>query len=233
MTSINLTDLVTNYTPSEDAKAVVRTAKIVLLVGVTGAGKNTLKQELLKDSSFYDYISHTTRQPRSNSGVMEEDGKDYFFIDMDEAARMLESGAFIEAKKVHTNIYGTAIEGLMPSIDDGLIAVNDVDVQGVEEYKSISPNVHAIFLLPPSFEEWNRRRSERYNGDMTSDDNDVRNLSAKKELEVALRAGHFDFVINDTLSHAVVKVRAIVDGTYDSKDDSTAKTLAQSLYEAL
>lgn len=233
MTDTDLADLVMNYTPSEEAKRTVRSAKIVLLVGITGAGKNTLKQELLKDGAFCDYISHTTRQPRSNLGVMEQDGVDYFFISMEEAASMLRSGDFIEAKKVHTNIYGTATEGLMASVQSGLIAVNDVDVQGVDEYKTISPDVHAVFLLPPSFDEWNRRRSERYGGDMSVDDNDVRNESAKKELEFALGKGYFEFVINDNLDHAVQKVKAIANGAYDKADDREAEALARSLYDRI
>ena len=233
MTDVDVATLIANYKPSEDAKRIVRSAKIVLLVGITGAGKNTLKQELLKDGAFQDYISHTTRQPRANLGLMEQDGVDYFFIDKDEAAAMLKAGDFIEAKKVHTNIYGTATEGLMPAIHSGRIAVNDVDVQGVDEYKMISSDVHAVFLLPPSIGEWNRRRSERYGGDMSIDDNDIRNDSAKKELEFALRKGYFDFVINDNINHAVQKVKAIVNGEYDTSENDAAQALAKAFHASI
>lgn len=233
MTDGDIAKLLTNYRPSERAVRIVRSAKIVLLVGITGAGKNTLKKELLKDPAYYDYISHTTRTPRSNHGIMEQNGIDYFFISLDEAARMLEAGDFIEAKKVHSNIYGTAVAGLQSSLDKGTIAVNDVDVQGVEEYKAMSPDVHAIFLLPPSFDEWSRRRAARYEGDMQGDNNDLRTESAKAELAFALDKGYFDFVINDDLQRAVKKVHSIVDGSVDDDDDSAAEALARSLFERL
>lgn len=233
MTDGDITNLLENYRPSERAVKIVQAAKIVLLVGITGAGKNTLKKELLKDPAYYDYISHTTRAPRSNHGAMEQNGVDYFFISLDEAARMLEAGDFIEAKKVHSNVYGTAVAGLQSSVDKGTIAVNDVDVQGVEEYKAMSPTVHAIFLLPPSFDEWNRRRAARYEGDMQGDNNDLRTESAKAELAFALEKGYFDFVINDDLERAVRQVHSIVNGTLGEEDNSAAQVLARSLFERL
>ena len=233
MTDAELTQLLASYRPSEAASKIVRSASIVLLVGISGAGKNTLKRELLKDDAFYDFISHTTRQPRSNLGVMEKDGVDYYFIDHAEAARMIRAGEFIEAKKVHSNIYGTAIEGLAPSIESGKVAVNDVDVQGVEEYKAISPAVHAVFVLPPSFDEWNTRRLARYGDTMDPEDNRVRLESAKTELDFALKSGLFDFIVNDDVSAAADHVRALVSGDKLTAHQSEAAAVARALYESL
>lgn len=233
MTDAELTELLASYRPSETASRIVRSAQIVLLVGISGAGKNTLKQELLKDELFYDFISYTTRQPRSNLGIMEKDGVDYHFIDSAEAVRMLRAGEFIEAKKVHSNIYGTAIEGLAPSIESGKVAVNDVDVQGVEEYKAISPAVHAVFLLPPSFEEWNIRRLARYDGDIDPEDNRIRLESARTELDFALSSGLFDFIVNDDVAAAADHVRALVRGDTLSAHQSDAQAVARSLQQSL
>ncbi|MES2876686.1 MAG: hypothetical protein V4678_04430 [Patescibacteria group bacterium] len=233
MTDAEILKLLASYRPSETAARTVRGAKIVLLVGITGAGKNTLKRELMKDDSFYDFISHTTRQPRSNQGVLERDGVDYFFIDIHEAARMLQAGEYIEAKKVHSNIYGTTITGLSPSVESGRVAVNDVDVQGVEEYKSLSPDVHAVFVLPPSYEEWERRRLARYDGVIDPQDNATRLESAHKELEFALTKGFFDFVINDDVVAAANQVRRIVEHTNDDASRARAESVARQLHEAL
>lgn len=234
MTDAELTELLASYRPSETASRIVQDARIVLLVGISGAGKNTLKRELLKDDLFYDFISHTTRQPRRNQGVMEQDGIDYYFIDAAEASRMLRAGEFIEAKKVHSNIYGTAIEGLSPSIESGKVAVNDVDVQGVEEYKAISPDVHAVFVLPPSFDEWNARRLARYGGGtLDPEDNRVRLESAKTELDFALTSGLFDFIVNDDVTAAADHVRALVNGDSLSAHQTEAEAVARSLRDSL
>lgn len=233
MTDAEIDRLIASYKPSETATRIVRDASIVLLVGITGAGKNTLKQVLLRDGTFYDFISHTTRPPRSNQGVMEQDGVNYHFIDLATAKAMLERGDFIEAKRVHANVYGTAVEGLLQSVRAGLTAVNDVDVQGVEEYKVMSPDVHAVFILPPSFDEWNRRRLARYDGQIDPEDNRVRLESAKKELDFALSSGLFEFIVNDDVERAADCVRAIVRGTQADTERESAHAVAMKLRDDL
>ena len=69
---MSLADLVANYQPPERAVEVIRHAKITLLVGISGAGKDTIKRALLEDPSFHDIVSHTTRKPRANEGVLEQ-----------------------------------------------------------------------------------------------------------------------------------------------------------------
>ncbi len=59
----NLKNLIENYQPNQAAIEVVRRTKIVLLVGISGAGKDTLKRRLLEDAEFVDVVSYTTRQP--------------------------------------------------------------------------------------------------------------------------------------------------------------------------
>ena len=233
MNEAEIDALLSTYRPSISAMDIVQSSKIILLVGITGAGKNTLKEELLKDEMFYDFISHTTRDPRTNLGVKEKNGVDYFFVTTEEAVHMIKNGEFIEAKKVHSNIYGTAINGLKPSIESGRIAVNDVDVQGVEEYKAISDAVHAIFVLPPSFEEWNRRRLARYNNEIDPKDNEARLHSAKLELEHAQTKGYYDFVINDDVAAAAETVRNIVNGTIDTARHEKAERVVAALVDKL
>ncbi|MBB1562835.1 hypothetical protein HG436_000255 [Candidatus Saccharibacteria bacterium] len=60
----NLKNLIKNYQPNQAAIDVVRRTKIVLLVGISGAGKDTVKRRLLEDNEFADIVSYTTRQSR-------------------------------------------------------------------------------------------------------------------------------------------------------------------------
>lgn len=85
----NLKNLIKNYQPNQAASDVVQRTKIVLLVGIFGAGKDTVKRRLLEDNEFADIVSYTTRQPRQNAGVLETPGVDYHFID-EAAVNMLE-----------------------------------------------------------------------------------------------------------------------------------------------
>ena len=46
----NLKNLIKNYQPNQAASDVVQRTKIVLLVGISGAGKDTVKRRLLEDN---------------------------------------------------------------------------------------------------------------------------------------------------------------------------------------
>ena len=111
------------------------------------AGKDTTKQRLLQDPEFADIVSYTTRPPRQNAGVMETPGVDYHFIDEAMAVKMLENHEFIEAKFVHGTVYGTGAKEIQAIAEAGKIAVTDIDAQGVSEYKKLSGDVVARWLM--------------------------------------------------------------------------------------
>lgn len=207
---MDLKELIDNYQISNNAIATVRSTSIVLLVGVSGAGKDTIKHKLLATGNYHHIVSHTTRAPRENSGVMERNDIDYHFIDLAKARKMLVEHAFIEAKTYSGNVYGTSVAEIQKAHDDGKVAVTDLDVQGVAEYKQISPTVIAVFILPPNYEEWQRRLHERY-GQAGADPADMekRMVTAISELEEALSKPYYHYVVNENLEEAVAAVESI------------------------
>ena len=227
--------LIREYQPSESVRQLVIQTKIVLLVGISGAGKDTTKQRLMQSSEFADIVSYTTRQPRQNKGVWELEGIDYNYIDEATAARLLESHAFVEAKFVHGTVYGTGVKQIQDIRDAGKIAVTDIDVQGVDEYKKLSPGVVAIFLLPPNYQEWRRRLSVRYASQEEFDREwPKRYNSAIREITHALEVPYYHFVINDDIDETARIVRAIAlkPDVYNRKDDE-ARLAARDLLEQL
>ncbi len=202
---MDIKELIANYQPSRSAINLIQSAKIVLLVGISGAGKDTIKQQLLKRPDFKDIVSHTTRPPRKENGVMEEPGVCYHFVDMNTARDMLEKQEFIEAKFVHGSVvYGTSSKELESAYKQGKIAITDLDVQGVEEYKQLSQDVVAIFILPPDFDTWQKRLRTRYESDEEFlAEWPRRRESAISELRYALEVPYYHFIINDDLEHAV------------------------------
>lgn len=232
----DLSDRIAAYTLPVRAAELIRSTKIVLLAGITGAGKDTLKKELLKRSEFRDIVSHTTRSPRVNGGILETDGLDYHFIDQTKTESMLHTEQFIEAKFVHGTVYGTSIAALEQIHEAGKIAVTDIDVQGVAEYKKVSQDVIAIFIVPPDYETWRERLKLRYGLTEVSRDEWVRRReSAIKELKHALLVPYYHFVTNDTLDQASAAVMKIISHDSDefhSKDDEArlmARQLAQEI----
>lgn len=201
---LELQQLVENYRIAPEAIDMVRQTPIVLLVGVSGAGKDTIRRRLLETGQYHNIITHTTRSPRENGGVMEKDGEAYHFISKEEAVDMLRRGDFIEANLYGGNIYGSSVAEIKKARDEGKIAITDIDVHGVAAYKSIAPTVIAEFILPPNYAEWQRRLKSRY-GPNGADPADLvkRMQTAIDELEEALDKPYYHFVVNENLDEAV------------------------------
>jgi guanylate kinase len=225
----NLQQKLRNYKPSQPTVELVCSTPILLLVGVSGAGKDSIKRQLLSTGNYHHIVSHTTRPPRENHGVLEQDGREYHFVDLATAERMLNEGAFVEAKIYSGNVYGTSAVEIQKAKGDGKIAVTDMEIQGVAEYKAMAPNVNAVFVLPPSYEIWQQRLRSRYDDKINAEDIKRRMQTAKLELQEALEKDYFQFVINDDLSAATEVVDAIAHGSPGSEGAQAARQLAQDL----
>lgn len=206
----NLQTLVDNYQISPNAIELVKTTPILLLVGVSGAGKDTIKHRLLETGKYHHIVSHTTRPMRENGGVMEQDGVEYHFISKEKSEEMLKAHQYIEANKYSGNVYGTSVAEIQTAHNESKIAVTDMEIQGVAEYKAISGNVIAVFILPPNYEEWQRRLRARY-GTKGADPADIakRMQTAIDELQEALARPYYHFVVNEKIEEAVAAVDSI------------------------
>src|SRR5688500_15693171 len=72
-------DVLEGYTPSSESIEILKNTPLVLLVGPTAAGRNTLINLLVQTGRYHYIISDTTRKPRANNGIMERDGVEYWF----------------------------------------------------------------------------------------------------------------------------------------------------------
>ena len=233
---MDLEKLVNNYEPNEATVSLVRSSRIALLVGIAGAGKDTIKHELLKSADFADIVSHTTRQPRMNNGILEQDGREYNFISLDEARDLMQEKAFVEVKSVHGDtLYGTTAAAIKVGQDAGKISITDIDVQGVAEYKQLSQRIVALFILPPSYETWRERLAKRYTtAEAFEAEWPKRRSSAIKELESALRVPYYHFVINDDLQRSVASASEIAHASdHFRREDDEARLVARDILEEL
>ncbi len=232
---MDLEEKIASYEASAETIELVLNTKIVLLVGISGAGKDTVKHRLLQKPIFNGIVSHTTRQPRLNNGVPEVEDVDYHFTDQATAEQMINEQAFIEVKYVHGTVYGTSVETVRRIHDAGKIAIADVDVQGVAEYKQMSDQVTAIFILPPSYDVWRERLARRYN---TVEEFEAefprRRESAIMELEKALTTTYYHFIINDDLARTVRVAEEIATEPESVRSkDGLARDLARQLLKEI
>lgn len=232
---MSLEQKINNYQTTSSAKDLLRSTKIALLVGIAGAGKDTIKKRLLADGGFRDIVSHTTRPARSNNGVREKNGIDYHFVDDQTIESMIDTRQFIEAKYVHGTVYGTSIDELQQVHDQNKIALTDIDVQGVDEYKRLAAETVAVFILPPDYATWRKRLEKRY---QSADEFDIewpkRRASAIRELEHALAVSYYHFLINDDIKRAVKVAKSIAtrEDSYNRQDDE-ARLKARDLLDEI
>jgi guanylate kinase len=226
----SLASKLATYQPSATTSALVKKTPILLLVGPTGAGKDALKEKLLKTGMFRHIISHTTRSPRINHGVVEQDGVDYHFISKHAAEKMLDNKELIEAKIYSGNLYGTSVAEIQAVQDEGKIAMTDIEVQGVAEYKTLDPGVMAVFLLPPDFTTWQERLARRYGDVVDAADYRLRLQTALEELEQLLNTNYYVAVINDDLTKAYEQIHTITTSQdHTTPDEPAARTVAKRL----
>lgn len=219
-----------DYKPESSIQHLVKETPILLLVGPTGAGKDSLKDKLLETGDYHHIISHTTRPPRINHGIPEENGREYHFIDKAAAEKMLDEQGFIEAKIYSGNLYGTSVAEIRAAHDEGKIAMTDIEVQGVAEYKALDPGVMAVFLLPPDFKTWQARLQRRYGDVVDAADSRLRMETALQELQQLMNTDYYVAVINDDLETALGQIKTIVDSRdHTTPDEPGARAVAEQL----
>ena len=151
---------------------------LVILSGVSGAGKDTIKKELMKrDSRIISLPSYTSRKPREG----EEEGVQYHFITKEEFEKKIKDNEFYEYDLHHENYYGTSRKLMNDKIASGKIIVKDIEVNGTENLIKLLKNETKLvtIFLKVEKEELRKRLIER--GDNLSED------------EIQLRLGRLDY----------------------------------------
>lgn len=202
--------LIQTYKPSQETINLLRSKKLIIFAGITSAGKNTLMNEMIKTGGYYDVVTSTTRAPRENDGIMEVEGVDYYFLSTEQAVENIKNGAYVEVANVHGRINGLLVDALGRGKNEGKTPIIDIDVQGVDNVKRLSDNVIAIFVVPPSYQEWIRRMRNRYPSDEAFHEAwPERRKSAIMELETALSKPYYHFIVNEDIEDAKHSALAI------------------------
>jgi len=183
----------------------VNPGKLVVFSAPSGAGKSSLIASVMDDVPNLRYsVSATTRRPRAG----EIDGVHYFFLDRMEFEAMIAAGELAEWNEVHGNIYGTPRPFLDACVARGENVVLDLDVFGKRRFDQVYPGNLGILILPPSYEELERRLRGR--GTDPDDVIEVRLRNARAELAAA-EMGNFRYrLVNDDFQRARAELLAIL-----------------------
>lgn len=177
---------------------------VLIVSGPSGSGKSTLVQKILELPGTMPSVSCTTRSRRAT----EASGKCYDFVTEAQFEAMVARGEFLEYARVFgKHSYGTPRKWLEESRRQGKDLVLEIDVQGAAQVKQKLPEAVAIFILPPSREEVERRLRSR---GQDAEEEIGRRLAEARD-EIVASEKFYDFcVVNDDVGRAGKEAQAIV-----------------------
>lgn len=188
---------------------------LVLLSGVSGAGKDTIKKELIKRMNNVESLPSYTDRPQRDGDIP---GETYNFVTTEEFEKMIDNGEFYEYSLHHEHYYGTSKKLLNEKINNGKIIVKDIEVNGVENLLRILKDdvkIVTIFLKVPK-SALQKRLENRID------------KPSLKEIQLRLnridyeesRLGMYDYVIkNNNLEKSLEIIQTIIKDEYNLKKE--------------
>ena len=181
---------------------------LIVLSGPSGVGKGTVRKALFeKDDNQFEYsISMTTRNKREG----EVEGVDYLFRSKDEFEQLISEGKMLEYAEYVGNYYGTPLDYVNKTLDEGKDVFLEIEVQGAMKVKEKIPDGVFIFLTPPDFSELKARIDNRGTDELAVIEK--RMTKAKEEIEMMR---HYDYaVVNDEVELAVQRIKKIIESEH-------------------
>ena len=179
---------------------------LFILSAPSGAGKSSLIKALIDNSEDIQVsVSHTTRNPRPG----ELQNIHYHFVSVEQFKEKIANDDFLEWAEVFGNYYGTSVEAVENSLNEGKHVFLDIDWQGAQQIKKRFSGVTTIFIMPPSRTELKRRLESR-----GQDSEDVINARMEEACSEMSHFNEFDYVvINDDFEQSIKELKAIITAT--------------------
>ena len=171
--------------------------KAIIFSAPSGAGKTTIVRYLLeKEIPLLFSISACSRNRRPN----EIDGKDYYFLSVDEFKAKVSYNAFVEWEEVYeNNFYGTLKSEIDRIWSSHQHIVFDVDiVGGLNLKKYFGDRALSIFIEPPSLDVLFKRLKNR----ATENEKSLNKRIEKATQEMKFSSSFDLIIINDKLEKA-------------------------------
>ena len=123
---------------------------------------------------------------------------------------MIASGELLEWAEIVGHRSGTPRGFVEEQVVAGRDVILEIDVAGARQIREAVPDAVLIFLLPPSFEELERRLRDRG----TEDEERIRRRLQTARTELQQESWFDHRVVNDHPDRAADEVAAIIEGSH-------------------
>ncbi|AYF92606.1 guanylate kinase [Apilactobacillus bombintestini] len=177
---------------------------LIVLSGPSGVGKGTVRKALFNEPNvdFKYSISMTTRKPREG----EVNGKDYFFVSKEEFEDHIKNGEMLEYAKYVDNYYGTPLNYVNKTLDEGHDVFLEIEVNGAMQVRANCPEAVFVFLTPPDLVVLKNRLIGRGTDDMEVIDKRIKTAVS----EIKMMRNYDYAVLNDKVENAVDRIKTII-----------------------
>ena len=177
--------------------------KILIIVGPSGVGKDTLMQKVFdKHPGFFKKgVTHTSRKMREG----EKEGFNYYYVSKEEFLKLDSEGGLVEHNFYNGNYYGLSKMELEKGLHSDKILYAIIDINGANSVHNLKIPANFIGILPPSEEILEKR----LRGRGTESDEVIKGRLdiAKAEVKKINESEFFNYkVINDNLDNAVLDI---------------------------
>ncbi|XP_019887736.2 MAGUK p55 subfamily member 2 isoform X3 [Ooceraea biroi] len=188
--------------------------KTLALVGPRGVGRRTLKNRLINSDpeKFGTIVPFTSRPPR----VLEEDGKSYWFTDLESMETDIREHRFLEHGEHGGHLYGTKLDSVRELIRAGKMCVLDCSPAALKIlHNSTEFMPYVIFIAAPGMEQLKSlydlgRSTGASSRNLTEDD-----LRSTLEESAALQRAYEKYIdqviVNEDFDHTFRQVVAALD----------------------
>ncbi len=179
---------------------------LFILIGPSGAGKNTLMKRVQEQlGSLSQLPTATTRAMRPG----EQEGREHHFVSHEQFQELIDSGALIEYQPVHMGeLYGTPRRTVEDAIRAGQDLIADIEFLGAGQISEAYPhNTVLIFVTPSSLDILAQRIRQR--GNHSAEERANRLERAKFEMTFAPQCQYL--ILNDILEPAAEHLYQIIE----------------------
>lgn len=184
----------------------MHSGKLIIFSAPSGSGKTTLVRHVV--SRYPEHVEFSISATSRPQRGVEENGKDYYYLAVEEFKTKIENNEFLEWEEVYSGAhYGTLRAEVERIWSKGKAVVFDIDVEGGLNLKNqFAEAALAIFVMPPSI----KILEERLHLRSTDSKESIARRIAKAEKELKT-AELFDvFILNEELPQACAKAEELV-----------------------